>query len=91
MRLKIAMLALMIAPLSAAAAESVVPVENRPAMAWFVIGDEVRRKVIGEITARYDVNFLDVFSCITLFAREDAYASEPLGNLFWLCEPPRLN
>jgi len=90
-RLKLAMLALMLTSATALAAESVVPVENRPAMAWFVIGDDVRRKVIGDITARYDVNFLDVFSCITLFAREDAYASEPLGNLFWLCEPPRLN
>ncbi|MFZ4806507.1 MAG: hypothetical protein ACOYLQ_04555 [Hyphomicrobiaceae bacterium] len=91
MRLKLAMLALMLTSATALAAESVVPVENRPAMAWFVIGDDVRRKVIGDITARYDVNFLDVFSCITLFAREDAYASEPLGNLFWLCEPPRLH
>lgn len=61
---------------------------NVPALKWFELPPQDRTSIVSAIATASNTNFLDVFSCITLFARDTAYRNDPLDNLIWLCSPP---
>lgn len=59
-----------------------------PAIKWFELRAEDRTTIVSSIAAASNANFLDVFSCITLFARDTTHSDSTLENLIWLCSPP---
>ncbi len=62
-------------------------VDEQPAMRWFELPALDRTRIVREISQDADANFLDVFACITLFAKDQEHRSTPLANVLWLCSP----
>lgn len=61
--------------------------QNLPAVMWFQLPAKDRTSIVSAIATASNANFLDIFSCITLFARDANYGADPLQNLIWLCSP----
>jgi hypothetical protein len=74
------------APMSSAVALT-DRVDEQPAMRWFELPPLDRTRIVREIAESADANFLDVFACITLFAKDQEHRSSPLANVLWLCSP----
>lgn len=74
-------------PSVAADARPMDRVAELPALQWFDMPALDRTKIVAEIADAADANFLDVFACITLFAKDKEHRSAPLGNVLWLCSP----
>jgi hypothetical protein len=82
------MLSVLLAVSPARADFATTAYDKVPALKWFELPAQDRTSIVSAIASASNTNFLDVFSCITLFARDTAYRDDPLNNLIWLCSAP---